>query len=108
MSVHRWRDVAPAADGTPVKLTLREDPAGRVGMIRLPAGAVVPAHRHAADEVFVFVAGRACVVLDGVELRVGAGDVVCFPAGVEHSIVAGHREVRFVAVVAPNDEWSPR
>jgi quercetin dioxygenase-like cupin family protein len=47
-------------------------------------------------------------VLDGQDLRVGPGDVVCFPAGVEHSIVAGQREVRFVAVVAPNDQRPPR
>lgn len=46
-------------------------------------------HSHALrDEVWTVIAGRGRTVVDGVESKVGAGDVIRMPAGVPHTIYA--------------------
>jgi mannose-6-phosphate isomerase-like protein (cupin superfamily) len=41
-------------------------------------------HNHAADEVAIGLRGRGAVIIDGVEHRLYAGDVVFTPAWSQH------------------------
>lgn len=57
--------------------------------IDLPAGAVLPSHRHDHEEVLHILSGAVTSVLGGEEHLVRAGDTVMIPAGTVHHAVAG-------------------
>ncbi|MCG1011525.1 cupin domain-containing protein [Tepidanaerobacter sp. GT38] len=51
------------------------------------SGGFVPEHTHSdIEEVFYFTRGSGIVILDGKEIPVSAGDVICVPPGVRHGI----------------------
>jgi len=74
------------------------------------AGAVVPLHRHAVEEIIVCLAGEAECSFDGGEpQRYEAGSVVVIPANVPHTIRnvgAGElRQLAFFPALTPQTQW---
>jgi mannose-6-phosphate isomerase-like protein (cupin superfamily) len=58
-----------------------------VGIMRLDPGERHIAHRHPrGDEFYVFLSGRAVVVVDGEEHEAERGTVVFVPAGAVHAV----------------------
>lgn len=56
-------------------------------------------HRHAYDEVFVVVEGRARFTVDGEEREVGGGEIVVVPACTPHRFVnAADERLRITAI----------
>lgn len=56
--------------------------------IRYPAGVGSPEHRHDHDSVIYLLSGELEGTLDGVPVRVYAGQTVVHPRGVAHSVQA--------------------
>lgn len=57
------------------------------GTFRVEPGGRFDRHYHDCDEYWLVFAGRALVVVGDRSYPVGAGDIVCTPAGTEHDVV---------------------
>ena len=64
-------------------------------IVEMPAGFVVPPHRHSAHELMVVISG-GCTVDGGP--RLGSGDMAEFPGGTEYGFTVGDDGIRFVVV----------
>ena len=76
-------------------------PALSLGLFVAAPGHVDLQSPHAADEVYVVVAGRAALEVDGVRTPVEAGSVAYVPPGVPHRFVDVTEDLRVVVVFAP-------
>lgn len=79
----------PATHNEDGRVVRRVD-AATIGLIRVewPAGTRTTAHNHAAELMVFVVEGRVRAFSGGQELTLEAGDLVVFPAYVEHSYEA--------------------
>ncbi len=75
----------------------------RSGRVVLSPGKAM--HRHTTgenEELLVFLAGRASVILGSTPIAVAAGEVLYIPPRTEHEVVNdGQEEARYVYTVAP-------
>ena len=62
-------------------------------------------HQVTREEIFVALEGVACATLDGVAMRVLAGDILVLSPGVEFTIVASGPEAFTRSCVCP---WAGR
>ena len=76
-------------------------PALSLGLYAPPAGHDDRQQPHAVDEVYVVVAGRAVLEVDGVRTPVGPGSVAHVAPGVPHRFVDVVEDLRVVVVFAP-------
>ena len=81
-------------------------PALSLGLFAVGAGHEDTQSPHAEDEVYVVVAGRATLVVDGERTAVSAGSVAYVPARVPHRFVDVTEDLRVYVVFAP-PETSP-
>jgi quercetin dioxygenase-like cupin family protein len=63
-----------------------------VWLVELAPGCAAEPHRLTREEVFVVLAGRAEVRLDGVVSSAGTGDAIVVPAGVPFALAADGAE----------------
>ncbi|WP_187264924.1 cupin domain-containing protein [Homoserinibacter sp. GY 40078] len=63
------------------------------GRIRIRPGDRFDRHHHDGEELWHISAGAALIEIEGERCRVNAGDIVLFPAGVPHDIVAVSEEL---------------
>ncbi len=78
----------------------------RVPALSLGLFAAAPGHQdvqspHEVDEVYVVVAGRAVLEVDGVRTPVEAGSVAYVPPHVPHRFIEVAEDLRVVVVFAP-------
>jgi quercetin dioxygenase-like cupin family protein len=72
-----------------------------VGVGRLPPGGSLHAHRHEQHEVYLVLAGRGVVTIDGTARPVGPGVAVFIPGNSLHSVdAAGDSELQMAYVFA--------
>lgn len=78
-------------------------PALSAGLYRLSAGAPDPQRPHAEDEVYVVLAGRACISLGepGRDETLGPGSLVFVPAGLPHRFHSIEEELSVLVLFAP-------
>lgn len=76
-------------------------PALSLGLFAVGAGHQDDQSPHAEDEVYVVVAGRATLVVDGSGTEVTAGSVAYVPAGVPHRFEDVTEDLRVYVVFAP-------
>jgi mannose-6-phosphate isomerase-like protein (cupin superfamily) len=75
-----------------------------MGIYHLPVGGKDPQHPHSADEIYVVLAGRATLEVEGDELAVGPGKVVSVDVGADHSFVDVTEDLQVLVVFAPPDD----
>ena len=86
--------LSPASDDVELRYSMAH--------ARLPAGASSTPHRLAGSEVYVFLAGRGAITVDGETRRIGAGDVVYVPPrALQHVDSDGAEELVFLCIVDP-------
>ncbi len=76
-------------------------PALSLGLFAAPAGHVDTQSPHDVDEVYVVVAGRAVLEVDGVRTPVQAGSVAYVPPDVPHRFADVTDDLRVIVVFAP-------
>lgn len=76
-------------------------PALSLGLFAVGPGHVDTQSPHAVDEVYVVVAGRAVLEVDGDRTPVQAGSVAYVPPHVPHRFVDVTEDLRVVMVFAP-------
>ena len=75
-----------------------------MGIYHLPVGGEDRQHPHAADEVYVVLAGRATLVVEGEKVDVGPGRVVSVDVGASHRFVDVTEDLQLLVVFAPPDD----
>jgi mannose-6-phosphate isomerase-like protein (cupin superfamily) len=79
-------------------------PGVSMGIYHLPVGGKDPQHPHAADEVYVVLAGRATLEVEGHRIDVGPGKVVSVDVGADHRFVDVTEDLQVLVVFAPPDD----
>jgi mannose-6-phosphate isomerase-like protein (cupin superfamily) len=74
-----------------------------MGVYHLPVGGKDPQHPHAADEVYVVLAGRAVLEVEGERLEMQRGRVVSVEVGADHRFVDVTEDLSVLVVFAPPD-----
>ena len=74
-----------------------------VGLYRLPVGAEDRQHPHAADEVYVVLAGRGSLDVAGEQVPVEGGTVVSVDSGTDHHFVDVTEALSILVAFAPPD-----
>jgi mannose-6-phosphate isomerase-like protein (cupin superfamily) len=74
-----------------------------MGIYHLPVGGRDPQHPHSADEVYVVLAGRAVLEVEGERLDMQRGRVVSVDVGADHRFVDISEDLSVLVVFAPPD-----
>ena len=74
-----------------------------MGIYHLPVGGRDPQHPHSADEVYVVLAGRAVLEVEGERLEMQRGRVVSVDIGADHRFVDVTDDLSVLVVFAPPD-----
>jgi quercetin dioxygenase-like cupin family protein len=77
-----------------------------LSVLELDAGAVVPEHAHANEQVGVLLEGSVTFTIGGETRELGPGATWCILAEVPHSVVVGAEGALIVEVFSPiRDDW---
>jgi quercetin dioxygenase-like cupin family protein len=79
------------ADGAIVSKTLLNKEHGTLTLFAFDAGQGLSEHTSPYDATVFVVEGQALLVIDGQEVRAGAGEMVIMPANVPHDVQAEQR-----------------
>lgn len=106
MSTPRTADLAEllAEHGDATYREVLRVPALSLGLFAAPPGHVDTQSPHDVHEVYVVVAGRAVLDVDGVRTSVEAGSVAYVPPHVPHRFVDVIEDLRVIVVFAPPGE----
>ncbi len=74
-----------------------------MGIYHLPVGGQDPQHPHSADEVYVVLAGRGTLEVQGQRIDVQRGRVVSVDVGADHRFVDVTEDLSVLVVFAPPD-----
>ncbi len=102
---HRWKDIEPEQMNP---LTTRQFVVGTNTMmarLTLKKGAVVPRHQHRHEQITNLVEGALHFQLDGREMTVGAGEVVCIPPHAPQEVVALEDSVVLEVFNPAREDW---
>ena len=84
----KWSDVRQEKMNDKITRKLAVGQNEMVGRLHLAKGAVVPPHKHLAEQITMVMSGALKFTMGGKEYLVGAGDVLVIPPNVVHSAVA--------------------
>ncbi len=73
--------------------------------VLLKKGCVVPRHSHHNEQVTYILDGALKFVLNGEEVVVRTGEVLCIPANVPHEAVALEDTVDLDVFTPPREDW---
>ena len=74
-----------------------------MGIYHLPVGGTDHQHPHVADEVYVVLAGRGTLEVEGERIDVQRGRVVSVDVGADHRFVDVTEDLSVLVVFAPPD-----
>jgi quercetin dioxygenase-like cupin family protein len=102
---HRWADIEPEQLNP---LTERQYVVGTNTMLArlvLKKGAHVPLHHHFHEQISHVVEGVLNFRIEGREVAVRAGDILCIPPHVPHEVVAVEDSVALDIFNPPRQDW---
>ena len=76
-----------------------------VARMHLAKGCVVPLHSHHNEQVSYIEAGALLFTIDGKEILVTAGELICLPPNVPHTAVAMEDTIDIDFFVPPREDW---
>ena len=79
-----------------------------IARVLLSKGAHVPLHQHHNEQISYILEGRMRFVMDGREIMVGAGEVLCIPPNVPHEAFALEDTVDLDIFNPPRQDWIDR
>lgn len=71
----------------------------------LKKGAIVPTHQHPNEQIAFVVEGKLKFTVDGKEVTISAGELLCIPANVPHSAEAMEDTVDIDVFTPPRMDW---
>jgi quercetin dioxygenase-like cupin family protein len=84
----RWAEVKEEKLNEKITRKLAVGKNEMIGRLHLEKGAVVPPHKHVAEQITMVMSGALKFTIDGKDTTVLAGDVFVIPPNVVHSAVA--------------------
>jgi quercetin dioxygenase-like cupin family protein len=102
---HRWADIAPEQMNA---LTTRQYVVGTNTMLArlvLKKGAHVPLHQHMNEQMSHVVEGALNFMIEGKEVMVRGGEILCIPPHVPHEVVAVEDSVALDIFNPPRQDW---
>ena len=102
---HRWADIASEQMNA---LTTRQYVVGTNTMLArlvLKKGAHVTLHQHMNEQMSHVVEGALNFMIEGTEVTVRAGEVLCIPPHVPHEVVALEDSVAMDIFNPPRQDW---
>jgi unsaturated pyranuronate lyase len=102
---HRWIDIPPEQMNP---LVTRQFVVGFNTMLArlvLSKGAHVPLHHHIHEQISHVVEGSLKFLLDGDELVVRAGEILCIPPSLPHEVWALEDSVALDIFNPPREDW---
>jgi len=102
---YRWADIEPEPLNPLIARQYIVGVNTMLARIVLKKGARVPVHHHFHEQISHVVEGALNFVVDGKEIRVRAGDVLCIPPGVPHEVVALEDSVALDIFNPPRQDW---
>lgn len=102
---HRWADIAPESLNP---LVARQYVVGTnmmLARIVLKKGARVPMHQHFHEQMSHVVEGGLSFLIDGKEIAVRAGEVLCIPPHMPHEVIALEDSVALDIFNPPRQDW---
>jgi mannose-6-phosphate isomerase-like protein (cupin superfamily) len=94
----------PQADRSRSCAEFLRRPGLSMAIYHVSVGGKDPQHPHAADEIYVVLAGRGTLVVEGEKLDVGPGTVVSLDVAADHRFVDVTEDLQVLAVFAPPDD----
>jgi quercetin dioxygenase-like cupin family protein len=79
--------------------------AATVARFVLKKGGIVPTHHHPNEQIAFVVEGALRFTLDGKEVTIKAGELLCIPANVPHSAEAIEDTVDIDVFTPPRQDW---
>ena len=76
-----------------------------VAQVFLKKGAVVPEHRHESEQITYILEGALKFAIDGKEIVVRAGEVLCIPSTMPHEAWALEDTVDLDVFDPPREDW---
>lgn len=73
--------------------------------IVLKKGAQVPSHHHVHEQISHVVEGALNFLVDGKQITVRAGDILCIPPHVPHEVIALQDSVALDIFNPPRQDW---
>jgi len=84
----RWSGVREEKMNEKISRKLAVGQNEMIGRLHLAKGAVVPPHKHLAEQITMVMSGALKFTIAGKDIEVRAGDVLLIPPNVVHSAVA--------------------
>jgi quercetin dioxygenase-like cupin family protein len=101
----RWDEVEPEQMNP---LVTRQYVTGTKTMLArlvLKKGAHVPRHQHMNEQVSHVVSGSLKFMLEGKEVMVSAGEILCIPPDAPHEVIALEDSVALDIFTPPRQDW---
>ena len=70
----------------------------------VPAGAAGAIHSHPHEQMIVVLSGKIDIIIEGKAYRIGVGDVIWVPGGLEHGGMGLDETCRMVEIFTPARE----
>ena len=102
---HRWADIEPERMNP---LTTRQYVVGANTMLArlvLKKGAHVPLHKHMNEQISHVVEGALSFLIEGKEVTVRGGEILCIPPDVAHEVIALEDSVALDIFNPPRQDW---
>ncbi len=105
MEVRRWHEEPVEQLNAAIGRQMLHMEGMTVARILLTAGAVVPEHAHANEQVANVLEGRLRFEVGGEEVVAGAGESIAIPAHVPHAVEAIEDSVVLDVFAPVRDDW---
>jgi quercetin dioxygenase-like cupin family protein len=102
---HRWANIEPEQMN---RLVTRQFVVGTNTMLArivLRKGAHVPLHQHMNEQISQVIAGTLEFRLEGRQILLGAGEILCIPPHVPHEVFALEDSVALDVFNPPRQDW---
>lgn len=103
--LYRWAEIEPEPLN---RLTTRQYLVGTQTMLArldLKKGAHVPLHQHMNEQISHVVEGWLKFLIEGKEVAVRAGEVLCIPPHMPHEVFAMEDSVALDIFTPPRQDW---
>ncbi|MGA9063012.1 MAG: cupin domain-containing protein [Terracidiphilus sp.] len=102
---HRWADIVPEPMNPLVTRQYVVGSNTMLARIVLKKGAHVPMHHHFHEQISHVVEGALKFLIDGKEIVVRAGEILCIPPNMPHEVIALEDSVALDIFNPPRQDW---
>jgi quercetin dioxygenase-like cupin family protein len=102
---HRWDEIAVEPMNSLIGRQYVTGTHTMLARILLKKGAHVPLHSHPNEQIACVLSGKLKFVLEGRDVVLGAGEILCIPPDVPHEAFALEDTVDLDIFTPPRQDW---